>query len=202
MKIIIEGHTVVVNKMSIYIDGKMEFQAVNMITEYGQKLNGCKYAVASRYSRERLEELYTENLKKFIPFIYLTEDEYKPIREANNNDSKFHQREINCHAGYEYQEEISESAHECVSVLADPEPDVLTRMVEIIDDAAFENRKQIMKMAINSLTETQRRRILASVYNGKTNCEIAREEGSDESSIRESIDSAEKKIKKYFKKYA
>ena len=50
MKLKIEGHTVVVNKMSIYIDGKMEFQAVNMITEYGQKLNGCKYAVASRYN--------------------------------------------------------------------------------------------------------------------------------------------------------
>ena len=202
MKVIIEGHTVVVNKMSIYIDGKMEFQAVNMITEYGQKLNGCKYAVASRYNRERLEELYAENLKKFGPFIYLTEDEYKPIREANNNDSKFRQREINCHTGYEYQEEISESAHECVSIFADPEPDVLTRMVEVIDDAAFEKRKQIMKMAINSLTETQRRRILASVYKGKTNCEIAKEEGSDESSIRESINSAEKKIKKIFKNYS
>ena len=86
MKVIIEGHRVVVNKMSIYIDGLMEFQAVNMITEYGQKLNGCKYAVASRYSRERLEELYTENLKKFSPFIYLTEAEYEPIREANNNN--------------------------------------------------------------------------------------------------------------------
>ena len=107
MKAIIEGHVVVINKMSIYIDGKMEFQAVNLISEYGQMLNGCKYAVASRYSRERLEEMYAENLKKFSPFIYLTEDEYRPIRESNNNDSKFHQREINCHVGYEYQEEIS-----------------------------------------------------------------------------------------------
>ena len=202
MKAIIEGHVVVINKMSIYIDGKMEFQAVNLISEYGQMLNGCKYAVASRYSRERLEEMYAENLKKFSPFIYLTEDEYRPIRESNNNDSKFHQREINCHVGYEYQEEISESAHECVSIFAEPEPDVLTRMVDAIDDATFEKRKQIMKIAINSLTETQRRRILASVYKGKTNCEIAREEGSDESSIRESINSAEKKIKKIFKNYS
>ena len=73
MKVIIDGHTVVVNKMSIYIDGKMEFQAVNMITEYGQKLNGCKYAVASRYSRSRLEELYTEHLKKKMQLIVVKE---------------------------------------------------------------------------------------------------------------------------------
>ena len=33
MKVKIDGHTVVVNKMSIYIDGLMEFQAVNMITK-------------------------------------------------------------------------------------------------------------------------------------------------------------------------
>ena len=58
MKAIIEGHVVVINKMSIYVDGKMEFQAVNLISEYGQMLNGCKYAVASRHSRKRLEEMY------------------------------------------------------------------------------------------------------------------------------------------------
>ena len=82
MKVKIDGHIVVVNKMSIYIDGEMEFQAVNLITEYGQKLNGCKYAVASRYTQERLEELYKENLRKFSPYIYLTEAQYGPDRKS------------------------------------------------------------------------------------------------------------------------
>ena len=126
-----------------------------------------------------------------------------PLQQRKTGGTVYREsEEIQCHTGYEYQEEISESAHECVSIFAEPEPDVLTRMVDAIDDATFEKRKQIMKIAINSLTETQRRRILASVYKGKTNCEIAREEGSDESSIRESINSAEKKIKKIFKNYS
>ena len=168
MKAIIEGHVVVINKMSIYIDGKMEFQAVNLISEYGQMLNGCKYAVASRYSRERLEEMYAENLKKFSPFIYLTEDEYRPIRESNNNDSKFHQREINCHVGYEYQEEISESGHRCVSLLADPEPDPLTAIIEREEETLRRRQIAALPEALATLTEKQRKRIIMHFFDGMT----------------------------------
>lgn len=200
MKVRIEGHTVVVNKMSIYIDGLMEFQAVNMITEYGQKLNGCKYAVASRYSKERLEELYAENLKKFSPYIYLTKEEYKPIRESNNNDSKFHQREINCHTGYEYQEEISESAHECISLLADPEPDVLTGIIEAEEIAELEKYKEKLPEALASLTETQRKRIVMYFYDEMTFRQIAETEGKQVSAIFYSIQSGLEQLRKYFKK--
>ena len=200
MKVIIEGHTVVVNKMSIYIDGKMEFQAVNMITEYGQKLNGCKYAVASRYSKSRLEELYTENLKKFSPFIYLTEEEYEPIRISNNNDSKFHQREINCHTGYEYQEEISESGHRCVSLLADAEPDALTAIIEREDEALRARQIAAIPEAMATLTEKQRSRMIMHFYEGMTYREIADAENADFTSVRDSIKLAKEKIEKFLKK--
>ena len=200
MKIIIEGHTVVVNKMSIYIDGEMEFQAVNLITEYGQTLNGCKYAVASRYSKERLEELYTENLKKFSPFIYLTEEEYKPIRESNNNNSKFHQREINCHAGYEYQEEISESGHRCVSLLTDPDPDALTRIIEREDEALRRRQIAALPEAMAILTETQRKRLIMHFYEGMTFREIAAAEGTCENAVDKAIQAAKKKLEKILKK--
>ena len=200
MKVIIEGHTVVVNKMSIYIDGKMEFQAVNLITEYGQMLNGCKYAVASRYSKERLEELYTENLKKFSPFIYLTEEEYRPIRESNNNNSKFHQRDINCHTGYEYQEEISESGHKCVSLLADPDPDALTMIIEREDEELRKRQIAALPEALSTLTETQRRRMIMHFYGRKTYREIASAESADLSSVRDSINLAKEKIKNFLKK--
>lgn len=200
MKLVVEGHTVVINKMSIYIDGKMEFQAVNMITEYGQRLNGCTYAVASRYSKDRLEELYAENLKKFSPFIYLTEEEYKPIRIANNNDSKFRMRECNYHAGYEYEEELSEVMHDVEMLCADPEPDILTRIIQTIEDGEFKDKENLMKAALETLTAKQRKRLTGYVCSGKTYREIAAEEGTDESSVRESVEAAIKKIKKYFKK--
>lgn len=199
MKVVFEGHTIVVNKMSIYIDGLMEFQAVNLITEYGQKLDGCMYAVTSRYSRERMEELYTENLKKFSPYIYLTEEEYKPIRESNNNNSKFHQRDINFHTGYEYQEEISESAHECVSILADPEPDVLTAIIEREDETLRGKQLAALPEAMATLTEKQRKRITMHFYDGMTFREIANAENADLSSVRDSINQAKEKLRKYFK---
>ena len=199
MKVIIEGHVVVINKMSIYVDGKMEFQAVNLITEYGQKLNGCKYAVASRYSKERLEELYAENLKKFSPFIYLTEDEYRPIRESNNNDSKFHQREINCHVGYEYREEISESGHRCVSLLSDPDPDPLTAIIEREDEALKRRQIAALPEAMAALTEKQRNRMIKYFYEEKTFRQIAEEEGTHVNSVFYSVRSGKEQIKKYLK---
>ena len=199
MKVKIEGHTVVVNKMSIYIDGTMEFQAVNLITEYGQKLNGCKYAVASRYSKERLEELYAENLKKFSPFIYLTEDEYRPIRESNNNNSKFHQREINCHVGYEYREEISESGHRCVSLLSDPDPDPLTAIIEREDEALKRRQIAALPEAMAALTEKQRNRMIKYFYEEKTFRQIAEEEGTHVNSVFYSVRSGKEQIKKYLK---
>lgn len=164
MKVKIDGHTVVVNKMSIYIDGLMEFQAVNMITEYGQKLNGCKYAVASRYSKERLEELYTENLRKFSPYIYLTEEEYQPIRESNNNNNKHHMRDVNNHDDYGYTEDMMEAMHECTLLLADPEPDVLTAIIEREDAALMARQIAALPDAMATLTEKQRKRIVMHFY--------------------------------------
>ena len=200
MKVKIEGHTVVVNKMSIYIDGLMEFQAVNMITEYGQKLNGCKYAVASRYSQERLEELYPENLKKFSPYIYLTEEEYEPIREANNNDNKHHMRDVNNHDDYGYTEDMMEVMHECTLLLADPESDVLTAIIER-DDAALRARQiAALPDALATLTEKQRRRMNMHFYEGMTFKEIADEEGTYVNAIDYSIQSSKKKLAKFLKK--
>ena len=200
MKVRIEGHTVVVNKMSIYIDGLMEFQAVNMITEYGQKLNGCKYAVASRYSRERLEELYTENLKKFSPFIYLTEAEYEPIREANNNNNKHHMRDVNNHDDYGYTEDMMEVMHECTLLLADPEPDVLTSIIEREDEELRARQIAALPEAMEMLTEKQKKRITMHFYEGMTYREIAELENTGLSTAQDSIDLAKEKIKNFLKK--
>ena len=200
MKVKIDGHTVVVNKMSIYIDGLMEFQAVNMITEYGQKLNGCKYAVASRYSKERLEELYTENLRKFSPYIYLTEEEYQPIRESNNNNNKHHMRDVNNHDDYGYTEDMMEVMHECTLLLADPEPDVLTSIIEREEEELRARQIAALPEAMEMLTEKQKKRITMHFYEGMTYREIAELENTGLSTVQDSIDLAKEKIKNFLKK--
>ena len=200
MKAIIEGHVVVINKMSIYVDGKMEFQAVNLISEYGQMLNGCKYAVASRHSRKRLEEMYAENLKKFSPFIYLTEDEYRPIRESNNNDNKHHMRDVNNHDDYGYTEDMMEVMHECTLLLADPEPDVLTSIIEREDEELRARQIAALPEAMEMLTEKQKKRITMHFYEGMTYREIAELENTGLSTVQDSIDLAKEKIKNFLKK--
>ena len=200
MKIKIDGHTVVVNKMSIYIDGKMEFQAVNLITEYGQKLNGCKYAVASRYSQERLEELYKENLRKFSPYIYLTEGQYGPIRDFNNNENKHHMRDVNNHDDYGYTEEFMEIMHDCELLCADPDPDVLTAIIEREEEQQMAKYIAVLPTALAMLTEKQRKRLMMHFCEGKTYREIAAVEGTYENAIDYSIQSSKKQLAKYFKK--
>ena len=200
MKIKIEGHTVIVNKMSIYIDGKMEFQAVNLITEYGQMLNGCRYAVASRYNQERLEELYTENLKKFSPYIYLTEEEYAPIRESNSNNNKHHMRDVNNHDDYGYTDGMMEVMHECTLLCADPEPDVLTAIIEREDEDLRARQIAALLKAMATLTETQRRRMIMYFYERMTFREIAEIEGTQVAPIYRSIQYAEKILKEILKK--
>ena len=200
MKVTVDGHRVVVNKMSIYIDGKMEFQAINMITEYGQKLDGCRYAVASRYSKERLEELYAENLKKFSPYIYLTEDEYGVIRESNNNNNKHHMRDVNNHDDYGYTDDLMEIMHDCEPLFADPEPDALTRIVEGIEEEEFREKESLMKQALASLPEVQKRRAKMFFVEGMSYREIAEIEGTYHSSVRKSVEAAKRAIEKYFKK--
>ena len=186
--------------MSIYIDEKMEFQAVNLITEYGQKLDGCTYAVASRYSRERLEELYSENLKKFSPFIYLTEEEYKPIRESNNNDNKHHMRDVNNHDDYGYTDDMMEVMHDCELLCGTPVPDAFTAIVGEEGKSQMEKLIDALPAAMAALPEKQRRRIMMHVYEGKTFREIADIEGTKEQPINRSIQKAKKNLRDYLKK--
>ena len=162
--------------------------------------SGCKYAVASRYSKERLEELYTENLRKFSPYIYLTEEEYQPIRESNNNNNKHHMRDVNNHDDYGYTEDMMEAMHECTLLLADPEPDVLTAIIEREDAALMAKQIAALPDAMATLTEKQRKRIVMHFYEGKTFREIAEIEGTKEAPIDRSIQDAKKKIRDFLKK--
>ncbi len=200
MKKIINGHIYVQNKNSLYIDGNMEYQAVNLISEYGSKLNDCKYALTSNHGQKKMEEMYADDIEKFRPYIFLTPEEYAPIRAYKNNGSKFHQRDINFHEGFDYQEEISESGHECVSLLADTEPDVLTLIIEAEEQAEMQKYIAALPAALASLTAKQRSRIVKHFYKGMTFREIAKAENADVSSVRDSISLAKENIKTFLKK--
>ena len=200
MKKVINGIKIVKNKASLYVNGRMQYQAINLVAEYGTKLNGCKYAVTSKHPQWKMEKRFEESLDQFRPYIYLTKKEYEPIRESQNNDTKFRMRGINCHDPYGYTGELTEILHHCEIICADPEPDPLTAIIEKEEDAL--RRRQIAELpkAMETLTETQRRRLKMHFYDGMTVREIAEAEGTYKNAIDDSIQSGKKKIAEYLKK--
>jgi len=62
------------------------------------------------------------------------------------------------------------------------------------------HRRELAKRALDKLTEIQRRRYLLHHVNGLSTWQIAEKEGANQKSIHESLQAAEKKIKKFLSK--
>lgn len=179
----------------------MEYQAVNLITEYGQKLNGCKYAVASANSQQDMEEKYGECVEIFRPYIFLTSEEFAPIRESQRNNDRYQKRELRDHELYGFTEELTEIANECC-FLSEEEPNAIDAMIEIEENEAFRCLEEKMRSSLKTLTDAQRRRSEMHFVKGMPLKKIAEIEGIDEKAVRKSVEGAKKKIFKYFKKNA
>ena len=191
---------IIKNDASLYVNGRMQYQAVNLVTEYGAKLHGCKYAIASKHPQWKMEKRFEESLDQFRPYIFLTGKEYAAILESQQNDDKFHKRDVNNHDGFGFTDELTEIMHDCKKVNADPEPDVLSAIIEIEDARLMDRYKAALPEALMSLTEKQRSRFIMHVCYGKTLRDIAAKEGADVSSVRDSIRLAKENLKKYLKK--
>ena len=189
---------IVKNDASLYVNGRMQYQAVNLVTEYGAKLHGCKYAIASKHPQWKMEKRFEESLEQFRPYIFLTGKEYAAILESQQNDDKFHKRDVNNHDGFGFTDELTEIMHNCEKVNADPELDPLTAIIEKEEDALRRKQMAALPKALETLTETQRRRIKMLFYDGMTIRDIAKAEGTYKNAIDDSVQSAKKKIAEFF----
>lgn len=192
---------IVKNEASLYVNGRMQYQAVNLVTEYGAKLHGCKYAIASKHPQWKMEKRFEESLDQFRPYIFLTGKEYAAILESQQNDDKFHKRDVNNHDGFGFTDELTEIMHDCEKVNADPEPDVLSAIIEAEEKARTEKYESELSAAMDKLTSIQRRRVEMYFYDNKTLREIAEIENVDIRAVWESIEGALNRMKKYFKKF-
>ena len=192
---------IVKNDASLYVNGRMQYQAVNLVTEYGTKLHGCKYAIASKHPQWKMEKRFEESLEQFRPYIFLTRKEYAAILESQQNDDKYHKRDVNNHDGFGFTDELTEIMHDCEKVNADPEPDVLTAIIETEEKAMMEKYESELPAAMDQLTSIQKRRVEMYFYDNKTLREIAEIENVDTRAVWESIEGALKRMKKIFKKF-
>ena len=136
----------------------------------------------------------TINLKDF--YAWYTQDEYIEVSDevaaelrADKLYELAHQRRIvrnkaqfslDCDDGIEYS-----------ACLSEPTPQELVERME---------RFCALWNALNTLPEIQGRRVDACIILGKSYREVAQAEGVNESSVRESVKSGLKNMKKYLKK--
>ena len=136
----------------------------------------------------------TINLKDF--YAWYTQDEYIEVSDevaaelkADKLYEAAHQQRttrnkaqysLDCDDGIEYS-----------ACLSEPTPQELLERMELFCD---------LWNALNTLPETQGRRVDACVILGRSYREVALEEGVNESSVRESVKAGLENIKKYLKK--
>lgn len=137
----------------------------------------------------------TINLKDFYPWY--THDEYIEVSEevaaelrAGRLYEAAHQRRVtrnraqyslNCDDGIEYS-----------ACLSEPTPQELLERME---------RFYVLWNALNTLPETQGRRVEAHVILGKSYREIALEESVDKSAVRKSVQTGLRNMKNYLRKF-
>lgn len=134
------------------------------------------------------------NLREFYPwyladeFIDVSDEVAEELRASMRLNAAYAER-TRCHKAYyslDCEDGIEHSACQ-----REPSPQELLERME---------RFYYLWNALNSLPETQGRRVDAHVILGKTYSEIAREEGVDKSTVRESVLLGLESMKKYLRK--
>lgn len=187
------------NKASLYINEKMEYQVVNLEKEYGEGLDGCRYAVASYHDKKTLEEMYSEELKGFSPYIYLTVSEYQAIYEYQKNEKKYANRYLRKHDAFEYSEELTACFHDLEPSNDEMKLNPLAILIDYEEQVAEKEKIDALKVAMSEVSETQRRRLIMRICKGMTFEEIAEKEGVALWAVQKSCRDGEKKIKKLLK---
>ena len=166
---------------------KKDCTVINLKQEYHDYDGEEKYLIISKLPKEELVEMYHEQLVKYIPFIYLSEEQGEAIKDFNRNEDKFRKRQINYGDMFSIEDGLMEIFHKELIIS------------DMFDDIA--NRDEITRIinVFSELSPIQKRRLIKYFFQNKSSRIIAREEGVNYSKVEKSIKSALKKIKKFFK---
>lgn len=169
-----------------------EYRIINLVMEYGHRLDGCKYAVASALLEEELNKRFKEELLPYEPYLYLTKEMGDAIVESQSNQSKYAKRRVNNEVPTGYSEGDTErlgiSAYMAIKSL-DP-CEILT----------YEDDPKIVEFRnyLSQLSDKQRQRLEMRFEEKKKYQEIAEIEGVSHVSIWKSISGIVKKVEEIF----
>lgn len=176
---------------------KSDCKVINLDFEYQSsvcEVKGClgdkKWAIITNLPENELMDRYSDFLKCYTPFVLLSVEQGKAIKDYFMNEDKFLKRQIHNEYIFGFDEVMLERTHSEISV-----PDYWDYIEEY---NAREAIYDLLMEALNTLTITQRRRLIKHIVYRKTLREIANEENVNYTKIDRSVKTAMKKIKKFF----
>ncbi len=158
---------------------------INLRYEYTGYTGKEKWAIVTELKKTELLSKYPNVITRYLPFVLLSVAQGEVITEYKNNEARERMRQLRYGCYFDINDADFDEHHAETAV--DSVEDYICSMEE----------RQHLLMAMSNLSETQKRRVIKYYLYDKSLAEIADEEGIDFTSVRESVNSAIKKIKKF-----
>ncbi len=175
-----------------------ECHVVDMVLEYGKDYVGEeRYVIVTALSREEMLAKYAPIISDYEPFAVAPAQYASVQQDYNRNERKHGYRMKCCNDFYSYDDDLMEIFHpelQCRDEFFYEKEERLKK------EKTRELQKAMLTEGLMTLTETQRRRVIARYYENKTSRVIAKEEGVNYSAVDHSLELAVKKLRKYFQK--
>ena len=162
-----------------------ECKVINLSSEYPDFVGNEKWAIVTDLGEAELSEKYEEYITQFRPFVILSSS-FNEIRDDYRRNEKKHQmRSARTYSVFDYD---SETKIHHLEVAVD----------SFENDIVINESNELIHLALNKLTPSQRKRIIEHFFKGKTLRQIALEEEKTYSTIYESYSNALMKLRDIF----
>ncbi len=162
-----------------------ECKVIDLRKEYVGYSGNENWAIVSELSEDKILEKYSDQVVQYIPFVLLSVTQGKAIYEYKKNDKKHEMRQ--------YRKGVFQSLEvlDAYGVLRGSEKEGVEDTIETLLE------REELWLAVLTLSEKQKHRIIKHFYGGKSIREIAREEEVAAKQVKKSIDEGIKKLKEY-----
>ena len=157
---------------------------INLLYEYSGFTGYEKWAIVTELSGKELKSKYPDVIRRYTPFVLLSVAQGEVITEYQNAEAKERMRKLR----YGHPFDINDGEFE------EHYPELFVED-DTVEHLCLKEEKQCIKIAIDKLTDIQKRRVIAYFFENKSSREIAIEEGVNYSKIEKSINLALKKLK-------
>ena len=167
-----------------HTEGKRNsYVAVPLKYEYKNYSGEYRYCIYTQLTEEEPKKLHGAEIEKYEPYLIMSWEQYEVRADFIRNEDKFKKRNSRSEGLYGYEDGKTECIHSELR-----ETDVLEQVV-----SNFEVNR--LMEALEKLTPTQKRRVIARFFEKKSSRTIAAEEGVNYSKVDNSINAALKKLK-------